>query len=291
MGAVIFLTSILVAMAVVLVGDSGPGFSKFSEITSDNVAVIPLKGEITESSAGEVGNMLKEALDDGSVKAIVLDIDSPGGSVIPSKELMYKVRDGKSKKPIVARIGESGASGAYYTASAANMIIADEDSITGSIGVEMILIQYYGLFDKLGINATVIKSGERKDIGSPYREMTPKEEERLQEIINKIYYHFISDVAENRNMTISDVKKIATGDIYLGSEAKENGLVDKTGNLNDAINTAAELGGIKGEPNVKYMSREPTFYDIFAQGATNIGYGIGKAFIELSGKQGSEIKV
>ena len=263
--------------------------SNLPAIVSNGVAVVPLKGEIAEYTTMDVKDMLDDALRDDSIKAIVLDIDSPGGGVLPSKELMYKVRDAKSKKPIVARIGESGASGAYYVASAADTIIADEDSITGSIGVAMILIQYYELFDKLGIDVKVITSGEKKDIGSPYRNMTEEEEERLQEIVNKIYYHFISDIAENRDMPISEIEEVASGDIYLGSEALENGLVDKLGNLDDAIDIAAELGGIKGEPRVKYMYREPTFYDLFAEGATNIGYGIGKAFLEISEKQDKKI--
>ncbi|ODS38709.1 MAG: hypothetical protein A7316_07400 [Candidatus Altiarchaeales archaeon WOR_SM1_86-2] len=258
-----------------------------STITAGEVVVIPLKGEITWSTVSSVGNMLDGALEDESVKAIVLDIDSPGGGVIPSKELMYKVRG--SEKPVVARIGESGASGAYYVASAADTIVADEDSITGSIGVTMILFQYYELFDKLGIGVKVITSGERKDIGSPYRNMTEEEEERLQEIIDKIYSHFISDVAENRGMPLSELRELANGDIYLGSEAFENGLVDELGNLNDAIDIAAELGGIEGEPRVRYMQRKPTFYDMFAEGTTNIGYGIGKALLELSEKEGKEI--
>jgi len=286
-GVFIFFISALAAMVALLIDDSN--FSNFSAIAADSVAVVPLKGEITEYSANEVGNMLDDAVSDDSIKAIVLDIDSGGGGVLPSKELMYKVRE--SDKPVVARIGESGASGAYYVASAADLIMADEDSITGSIGVAMILFQYYELFDKLGIDVKVITSGEKKDIGSPYRNMTEEEEERLQEIINKIYYHFISDVAENRNMEISDIEEIANGDIYLGSEALENGLVDKLGNLNDATLAAAELAGIEGEPRVKYLYHEPTFYDLFAEGATHIGYGIGKAFLEVSNGQDKEIKI
>lgn len=278
LGVFIFFISLLVAMVAVIIGDSD-----FPAPGADSIAVVPLNGEITESSVNELSNMLDNTLDDNSIKAIVLDINSPGGGVLPSKELMYKVRD--SEKPIVARIGESGASGAYYVASAADRIIADEDSITGSIGVSMILMQYYELFDKLGIDVKVITSGERKDIGSPYRNMTEEEEERLQEIVNKIYYHFISDIAENRGMEISGIEEIATGDIYLGSEALEKGLVDELGTLEDAITRAAELAGIEGEPKVKYMYEEPTFYDLFAEGSTNVGYGIGKALLEINKRQ------
>ncbi len=287
LGAFIFFISVLAAMAVVLVKDTN-----IPAISLNSVVVVPLKGEITESTASEVIGMIDEAVSDSSVKAIVLDIDSPGGAVLPGKEIMNKVREAKNNKPVVARIGQSGASAAYYVASASTLIIADEDSITGSLGVRMTIIQYYELFNKLGINVKSITSGEMKDIGSPYRNMTDEEEKRLQEIVNKIYYHFISGIAENRGMPVSELREIAKGDIYLGSEALENGLVDKLGNLDDAIHTAAELSGIKDEePKVKYMYREPTFYDLFAEGSTNIGYGVGKAFLELSEskRQGNNI--
>ncbi len=288
-GVFIFFAAISVILAVMLIGDSD-----FSAITAGEVAVIPLKGEITEYSVGEVWVMLNGALNDNAVKAIVLDIDSPGGEAYAGREFMYKVKsangNGTGKKPIVARIGSVGASGAYHIASATEVIVASEDSITGSLGVVMTLMQYHELLDKLGINVKVITSGERKDIGSPYRNMTEDEEQRLQEIVNKIYEHFISDIAVNRNMSLSEVRKLATGDIYLGSEAYDKGLVDKLGNLDDAIEIAAELGGIKGEPRVKYVRREPTFYDIFAEGTTNIGYGIGKAFLEVD-RPGEDIKL
>lgn len=286
-GVFVVFALIMAAVLIAVFSD----FSDFSGIAGNNVVVIPLKGEINERTTNEVSGMIDEAMGDNYVKAIVLDINSPGGYVLPSKELMYKVREAKNKKPVVARIGESGASGAYYVASAADVIVADEDSITGSIGVAMTIIQYYELLDNLGIDVKAITSGERKDIGSPYRNMTSEEEDRLQEIINKIYYHFISDVADNRDMSIAEVKKVANGDIYLGSEAVKNGLVDEVGTLYDAIDIAADLGGIEGEPIVKYAFSEPSFYDLFTEGSTNVGYGIGKAFLEINEKHDKEIGV
>ena len=159
LGIFLFFVTILVVM-IALIGSSS--FSDFSKITADEVAVVPLKGAITEQTQRDAGKMLDEAFGDASVKAIVLDIDSPGGSVLPSKEIMYSVIDGKDEthKPVIARIGSSGASGAYYVASAADWIIADEDSITGSIGVSMILMQYHELLDKIGVDFNVIISGE-----------------------------------------------------------------------------------------------------------------------------------
>jgi protease-4 len=244
-----------------------------------SVAVIPIKGEISSDACGgtllggavqcapasEVADQLKAAEDDPLVKAIVLDIDSGGGGVVASGNMMRAVKD--AKKPIVAYIGESGASGAYYVASASDWIIADRNAITGSIGVIMTVQHYYGLYDKLGINVTVIKSGNSKDIGSPYRPMTDKEKNELKKMVDNIYQDFISNVAENRGMEVTEVEKLADGTIYLGAEAKENGLIDDTGSLQDAINKAAELGNITGEPMIKWgeSTQETSILDLFTK--------------------------
>ena len=236
------------------------------------VVVIPIKGTITSGGCGDVfgggqcasvdvvKRMIKEAEEESSVKAIVLDINSGGGFVVASREMMRAVRD--CKKPVVARIGESGASGAYYVASAADKIVADDNSITGSIGVIMSIQHYYGLFDKLGINMTIIKSGKSKDIGSPYREMREDEKEELKAMIDKIYYSFISDVAINRNLSVSYVENISDGSIYLGSDAKELGLVDSLGGLDDAIDLASELAGIEGKPVIKEVVQKRSIFDL-----------------------------
>jgi protease-4 len=243
------------------------------------VAVIPIKGEITSEACGgtllggavqcatvnEVVDQLKAAEDDPLVKAIVLDIDSGGGGVVASGNMMRAVKN--TNKPVVAYIGESGASGAYYVASASDWIIADRNAITGSIGVIMTVQHYYGLYDKLGLNVTVIKSGNSKDIGSPYRPMTDKEKEELTDMVDDIYQDFIENVAANRRMNISDVEKLADGSIYLGATAEENGLIDETGSLDDAINKAAQLGNITGEPVIKWeeSTQEPGILDLFTK--------------------------
>ena len=242
-------------------------------IGGGDVAVIPVHGTITlggcpgslfyaESCAQveEIKKQLKDADGDPAVKAIVLDIYSGGGNVVASRELMRAVRG--TEKPVVAWIGEVGASGAYYVASGADRIVADEDSITGSIGVIMFIQHYYELFDEIGINVTVIKAGESKDIGSPYRPMTADERAEMQGIIDKVYRSFISDVAENRNLSFDYVETVSEGNIYLGSDAKKIGLVDELGGLEDAVDLAAELGGIKGEPGVKEPERKISWYDL-----------------------------
>lgn len=246
-------------------------------IVGQKVAIIPVKGEITAegcsaslfssascANVASIKEMLKAADKDDSIRAIVLDINSGGGSVVPSRELAYAVKD--MKKPVVACIRETGASGAYYVASAADHIIADRDSMTGSIGVIMTLQHMYGLYDKLGINVTVIKSGKVKDIGSAYREMTPEEEAELTDMVNTIYEDFVSDVAINRNLSVEYVKSISDGSIYLGKEAMDLGLIDSLGGIDDAVQIAADLGDIQGEPGIqKTASRSLTIWDYLSQ--------------------------
>jgi protease-4 len=232
-------------------------------LVGQKVAIIPVKGEITSGGCGgniltggtecaDVSTIEQELTDadkDDSIRAIVLDINSGGGGVIPSKELATAVKN--EKKPVVACIGEEGASGAYYIASAADRIVADRNSITGSIGVIMSFDQVYGLYKKLGLNVTVIKSGNMKDIGSPYRPMTDGERADLQKMVDEIYSDFVSDVATNRNLSYEYVRSISDGSIYLGRDAKNLGLVDDLGNLDYAVTVASDLGNISGPPSVE----------------------------------------
>lgn len=240
-----------------------------------NIAVIPIKGEITNDACScnifgceqcantkKIKELLDAADNDMTVRAIVLDINSGGGGVIASTEMMNAIK--KTKKPVVARISDIGASGAYLVASAADKIIADKNSITGSIGTVMYIPHYYGLMEKLGINMTVIKSSKSKDIGSPYRPMTNSEKEELESLVNKVFENFIFEIAENRNLSFEYVKSIADGSIYLGEEAKKLGLIDEVGNMDDAIRIAQELAGIKGKANVKEISKRKTIFDLFS---------------------------
>jgi len=250
-------------------------------IIGQKVAIIPIKGEITlEGCSGgiltagpdcanvaAIKESLKAADRDDSIRAIVLDINSGGGGVVPSRELAYAVKD--VKKPVVACISEEGASGAYYVASAADRIVADRDSITGSIGVIMTIQQVYGLYKKLGINVTTIKSGKVKDIGSPYRPMTDEERKDLTDIVDEIYADFVSDVAVNRNLSYEYVESISDGSIYLGRDAKNLGLVDSLGNLDDAVNIASELGNISGEPSLEKASPKTFSIWDYLSGAKN----------------------
>jgi protease-4 len=263
-GAGFIVLVLMLALGLLLAG------SKFSAVSlsAQKVAVIPLRGEITlEGCSGglfaaaecidvaSVKQELRKADDDPSVKAIVLDINSGGGAVVPSRELALAVKD--VKKPVVSCIREVGASGAYYVASASDYIIADRDSMVGSIGVIMTTTQYYGLYEKLGLNVTVIKSGSSKDFGSPYRPMTEPEKAEMGSMVEKIYQDFVDDVANNRNMSVDYVKSLADGSIYLGSDAKTLGLIDSLGGIDDAVDKASEMGQIRGRPVVQESPKKP----------------------------------
>jgi len=237
------------------------------------VAVVPIHGTITMAGCSggilsdascadvqDIKDQLTAADKDPQVKAVVLDIYSGGGDVVASRELMRAIKG--TQKPIVAWIGEIGASGAYYAASAADKIVADDDSMTGSIGVIMFVEHYYDLFDWVGINVTTIKAGNSKDLGSPYRPMRDEEKAELQEMIEKVYVSFVSDVAENRGLDVEYVRNISQGKIYLGSEAKELGLVDETGGFDAAIELAGNISGIKGEPKVKRPEKRVRLIDL-----------------------------
>ncbi|MBE3113670.1 MAG: signal peptide peptidase SppA [Actinobacteria bacterium] len=196
----------------------------------------------------EIIGQLDEADKNPNVKAILLRVNSPGGSPAASQEIYEEIK--KMEKPVVVSVSDTCASGAYYVASAADRIIANRSSSVGSIGVIMQIPNYEDLYEKLGLKYTTIKQGKYKDIGSPDRPLTKEEMKLLEAQLKEIYRQFISDVAEARSMDVSEVEELATGWVFLGTEALELGLIDDIGNYKDAINIAAELGGIKGEPIV-----------------------------------------
>ncbi len=283
LGAIALL--LLIAVPVALIATKTLPFG-------EKVKIIPIKGTITLGDcspslieAGEcaqvqtIKELLEEADEDDSVKAIVLDINSGGGYVVASRELMRAVQE--TEKPVVAWIGEAGASGAYYTASAADYIVADRDSITGSIGVITSVMHYYGLMEKIGVNVTVVKAGNSKDIGSPYRPMTEDEYTEMKDMVDDIYYDFIRDIAKNRNLDVEYTENISGGKLYLGSEAKELGLVDDLGGIDYAVEVAGRLGGIEGEPKVERAEIAESLDDILNRMSVNVGYGIGNTIFKL----------
>jgi protease-4 len=197
-----------------------------------------------------------------NVKAILIRINSGGGSSAASQEIFEELK--KVEKPVVVSVSDMCASGAYYIACAADKVVANRSSSIGSIGVIMQIPNLEELYKKLGIKYTTIKQGKYKDVGSTDRPLTLEEEQLFKDQTFKIYEQFIDDVAVNRGLTVEKVKEIATGWVYLGTEAKELGLIDQIGTYKYAEKLAAQLGGIKGEPNIIY-GQEYSLFDLIFQ--------------------------
>jgi protease-4 len=208
------------------------------------VGVVEIKGVIAD--AQETLQQLKRFREDKSVKAIVVRIDSPGGGVGPSQEIYREIRKTTHSKKVVASMGSVAASGGYYVAAAADRIVANPGTITGSIAVIMGFTNFRKVMDKIGLVPVVVKSGEYKDVGSPVREMTEEERRFLQDFIGGLHRQFVRDVVQGRDMDKNEVERLADGRIFSGEEAKELGLVDRLGNMEDAIEWAGRMGGIKG---------------------------------------------
>lgn len=220
------------------------------------VGVIPIEGTI--GSSDELLKQLRKFRKDSSIKAIVLRINSPGGAVAPAQELYRELEKVRKKKPVVASIETVGASAAYYIASATNQIFCSKGSITGSIGVIMMLAQVTDMMKKVGIDVRVIKAGKYKDIGSVVRPLTEEEKEILETFAKDIHEQFIQDVAKGRKgkIEIDKLREIANGSFFTGGKAQELGLVDSMGNLFDAARQAAKLAGMKGEPKLVYPEKK-----------------------------------
>ena len=223
--------------------------------TSGKIAVIHINGYMYtgdyQYGTGYAGSdsicrYIRDAADNSSVKAIVLRIDSLGGSGSCSQEINEEIRRAQEMgKPVVTSMGDYAASAAYYVASQTDYIYATPSTYTGAIGVYSVHYDMSAAYDEAGINVTLIKSGEMKDMGADFRPMTSEEKKYEQKIVNDMHNLFISDVAKGRNMTRADVLVLADGRIYTGQDAKENGLIDDFGNIYNAADKAAELAGIK----------------------------------------------
>jgi protease-4 len=233
----------------------------------DKIAIVEIKGVITQSSG--IIEELNQYEEDEGVKAIILRIDSPGGGVGPSQEIHREILKVKSKKKVVTSMGSVAASGGYYIACASDLIIANPGTITGSIGVLMEFTNIEELFKKIGIKGVVLKSGEHKDIGSPFREMTPEEKKIIQEVIDNVHQQFVQAVAKGRKMDQEKVMQIADGRILTGEQAKQIGLVDQIGNLQDAIDIVAKMVGIEGKPNILYPKRRFSLWELLVREATS----------------------
>jgi protease-4 len=229
-------------------------------VRTDRVALVKIEGVLLTSD--QIVDELHDYAEDSSIKAIIIRIDSPGGGVVPSQEIYNAVKYAKKEgKKVVVSMGSVAASGGYYVAAAADRIVANPGTLTGSIGVKMEFANLEKLLEKIGVQGMVVKSGEYKDVGSPYRAMTEPEKKLLQGVIDDVHSQFIKAVAEGRNLPEADVRAIADGRIFTGQQALALKLVDQMGDLNDSIQLAGSLAGIKGKPNVAQRRKKIPFFE------------------------------
>lgn len=249
---VLVIVLIVFSVAITFIQKSSPLKSK--------IALVRIEGPIMDSK--NAVDEIKEYSKDASIRAILLRIDSPGGAVAPSQEIYSEVKKAAAKKAVVVSMGSVAASGGYYIACPATKIVANPGTLTGSIGVIMEIPNIEGLMNKIGVKTEVIKSGKNKDIGSMFRAMKPEEKELLQGVMDNVHEQFIRAVAEGRKINIDEVRKIADGRIFTGEQAKETGLVNDLGTLEDATKIAATLAGIKEEPEVVIKKDRFSVFDI-----------------------------
>jgi len=234
----------------------------------DSVGIVKLYGAISQSSSaygwdqrgsGQIAARIRKMAQRKEIKAVVLDINSPGGTVGAVQEIYSAIMRAKaeSKKPIIAHFGDISASGGYYVGSACDSIYALPGTITGSIGVIFSGGNMEGLMKKIGYKAEIVKSGKFKDIGSSMRDMTAEERQLLQDMIDDSYDQFVTAVADGRKIPADRVRQLADGRIFTGRQALKAGLVDKLGDLQDAVDAAGQLAGLGKDPKVTYGAGEP----------------------------------
>lgn len=267
-------------------------FGSDVEIKSGNIAVIPISGVISSTSDAEglisqgaanskkISEWIKKADESDNIKAIILEINSPGGSPVATDEIAQAVK--KAKKPTVAIIRETGTSGAFWVATSADTVFANRMSLTGSIGVLASRLEFAGLLKDYNITYRRIVAGKYKDAGSRFKEMTAEEQTLFQKTINQIHEYFIEEVANNRKLSPSAVRELATGFVFLGSEAKELGLIDYLGGREEAIKLLEEKLGIKAE--IAEFKDRAKLFDFFGSVMNEnfyfLGQGIGSVLFK-----------
>lgn len=223
------------------------------------------EGINSEKIIKDLGKLAK----DDDVKAVVLRVNSPGGSAFGSEQIWYAVNTLKEKKPVIVSMGDYAASGGYYISCAADYIVAEPTTLTGSIGIFGMIPNIKGLTDKVGITFDVVKTNKYSDIGNITRELNDEEKSLIQMNINQGYDLFIKRCSEGRGMNMDKLEKIAEGRVWTGSEAKRLGLIDELGGINNAIAIAAKKAGIEKYTIVNLPEKEDFFSSLFEQDPTN----------------------
>ncbi len=275
--AAIGLFFVLAAYAVLTVakGDA------FLPAGGPKIAVVEIEGIIGDSR--DVNEQLDAYEKNDDVRAVILRINSPGGGVVPSQEIYDKVLKLRERKTVVVSMGVLAASGGYYIASAADRIVANPGTVTGSIGVIMQFSQVDELLEKIGLKARVIKSGIYKDTGSPLRDMTDEERLILQEMVDDIHNQFIEAVLANRDIPREKLMKISEARVFTGRQALKEGLVDELGGFEDAVAVAADLAGIEGEPTIIYpRKRGGLLHYLLSEAASALSEALAKNDMNIS---------
>ncbi|MCL0097318.1 signal peptide peptidase SppA [Dehalococcoidia bacterium] len=265
---IIVAVLIVLSLVVVVWADVGRAF-----IPGNRIAVISLTGPIMGSSGGGilapagitpdlVRRLLEQAERDGSIKAVVLRIESPGGAIAASQEIGDTIRE--FEKPIVVSMGDQATSGGYYISAHADMIVAQPGTITGRIGVIFMHLNVDGLLEKLGIERETITGGEHKDMF--VTPLTAERRDLLQRISDKAHEQFIETVVGGRDLPISEVRELATGELFIGTQALDLGLVDLLGGRQVAIDAAAELAGVQDPVVIELAPPVPSIWDLFLGG-------------------------
>jgi protease-4 len=282
-GLVIAISALGILGCILLVGIGIITFRLVAEPSTgfgDAVAIVYVEGPImmgkADSEFGSSGIAYSETIvkhlhgaqKDAAVKAVVLRIESPGGSVVASREIYDAIVTARAAgKPVIASFGEVAASGGYYISAAADKIYAHPATMTGSIGVISVLPNLEGLTEKLGVKMVVVKSGPHKDESYGFRDLTPEERAIWQKLIDEAYTDFVDIVAQGRRLDAARVRQLADGRIYTGKQAKQAGLVDELGNLDAAVDAAAKMAKISGTPRRVEFRNRPGFFDLFASSA------------------------
>lgn len=233
----------------------GGGSSLFSK---GGIGIIEIEGVIMDEAP--YVEMLSRFRRSDDIKAIILRIDSPGGGVAATQEIYREIKRTKNEKKVIASLGSMAASGGLYVAAAADQIMANPATVTGSVGVIMQMVNVEELMDKIGLNPVIIKSGRFKDIGSSSRPMSPEEKALLQKVVDQLHMQFVRDLAEGRGMEVDKVSELADGRIFTGEQALELGLIDKLGNFEDAITEAKNAAGLHGRPNLVYPRKKEAWW-------------------------------
>ena len=275
----VFLAAGLALLIIILLASA---ISSVAPTKGNGVAIIPVTGIITtesvsgflstqSASSTQITRWLEDANEDRNIHAILLEINSPGGSAVASDEIVQALKH--VDKPVVAWIRESGASGAYWIASEADHVIANRMSITGSVGVIASYLNFADFITDYNITYQRLVSGEDKDLASPVKHLSERQEELLQAKLDTIHEFFVSDVQANRNLTDEQASQISSGIFYLGSEAYELGLVDELGTRYEVQNYLEELLG--AEPRyTRYQQRRGALAEIFSVTIPTSGWRI-----------------